>query len=154
MSALRFHVDDLSGAAVRSLIAQHLTGMHSHSPAESVHALDLDALRHPDVTFWSAWVGDQLAGCAALKRIDAARVELKSMRVAEAFLGRGIGRALLEHLIAEARARGATSMWLETGTAPAFVPAQRLYASAGFEMCGPFGEYREDPFSVFMMRAI
>lgn len=147
-------LDDLSGAAVRALIAHHLAGMRANSPMESVHALDLDTLRAPDVSFWSAWLGEELAGCGALKRIDAKRGELKSMRVADRFLGKGIGRALLEHLVAEARARGMTSLWLETGSSPAFEPALRLYERAGFVRTGPFGDYTDDPFSVFLTREI
>ena len=152
--ALRFVLDDLSGAAIRALIARHLDGMHASSPPESVHAFDVDRLRQPGVTFWSVWVGDDLAGCGALKVLDAERGELKSMRVADRFLGRGIGRAMLEYLTAEARARGLRSLWVETGSSPAFVPALRLYESAGFQRCGPFGDYREDPFSVFMTREL
>jgi len=151
---LRFVLDDLSGAATRALIARHLDGMHASSPPESVHAFDASRLRQPGVTFWSVWVGEDLAGCGALKILDADRGELKSMRVADAFLGQGIGRAMLEHLTAEARARGLRSLWIETGSSPAFVPALRLYESAGFRRCGPFGDYREDPFSVFMTREL
>jgi putative acetyltransferase len=151
---LRFHLDDLTGAPTRALIARHLAGMHENSPPESVHAFDVDKLRQPGVTFWSAWLGDDIAGCGALKRLDAQRGEIKSMRVADAFLGRGVGRAILEHLIAEAKARGMRSLWLETGSAPAFIPALRLYESAGFARCGPFADYKEDPFSVFMTREI
>jgi len=151
---LRFVLDDLSGTAIRALITRHLDGMHASSPPESVHAFDVDRLRQPGVTFWSVWVGDELAGCGALKVLDADRGELKSMRVADRFLGRGIGRAMLEHLTAEARARGLRSLWIETGSSPAFVPALRLYETAGFERCGPFGDYREDPFSVFMTRTL
>ncbi|MBM3217403.1 MAG: GNAT family N-acetyltransferase [Candidatus Rokubacteria bacterium] len=151
---LRFHLDDLTGAPTRALIARHLAGMHEHSPPESVHAFDVDKLRQPGVTFWSAWLGDDIAGCGALKRLDAQRGEIKSMRVADAFLGRGVGRAMLEHLMAEAKARGMRSLWLETGSAPAFIPALRLYESAGFVRCGPFEDYEEDPFSVFMTREI
>ena len=153
-SPLRFVLDDLSGGPTRALIARHLAGMHASSPPESVHAFDVDRLRQPGVTFWSVWVGDDLAGCGALKVLDSERGELKSMRVHDAFLGQGIGRAMLEHLTAEARARGLRSLWIETGSAPAFVPALRLYESAGFRRCGPFGDYREDPFSVFMSREI
>lgn len=152
--ALRFVLDDLSGAPIGALIARHLDGMHASSPPESVHAFDVDRLREPQVTFWSVWVGDDLAGCGALKVLDAERGELKSMRVADPFLGRGIGRAMLEHLTGEARARGLRSLWIETGSSPAFVPALRLYESAGFERCGPFGDYRQDPFSVFMTREL
>jgi putative acetyltransferase len=151
---VRFVLDDLSGAPTRALIARHLAGMHANSPPESVHAFDVDKLRHPGVTFWSAWVGEEIAGCGALKVLDAERGELKSMRVADGYAGRGIGRAILEHLMAEARAQGLRSLWLETGSATAFIPALRLYESAGFRRCGPFGEYRPDPFSVFMRREI
>ncbi len=151
---LRFTIDDLSGEPIRALIARHLSGMRSHSPPESVHAFDVDNLRQPDVTFWSVWVGDEIAGCGALKRLDAERGEIKSMRVADAFLGRGIGKAILEHLISEARARGMRSLWLETGSALAFIPALRLYERAGFSRCGPFDGYADDPFSVFMTRTV
>ena len=149
-----FRLDDLTGAATRALIALHLAGMHESSPPESVHAFGIEKLRAPGVTFWSAWVGDELAGCGALKELDAKRGELKSMRVADAFRGKGIGRAILEHLVAEARARGMTSLWLETGSAEAFTPALRLYETAGFRRCGPFEGYVEDPFSVFMTREL
>ena len=151
---LHFLVDDLSGAAIRALIARHLAGMHASSPASSVHAFDVERLRQPGVTFYSAWLGDALAGCGALQRLDDARGELKSMRVADAFLGRGVGRAILLHLVAEARALGLVSLWLETGSTAPFTPALRLYESAGFVRCGPFGGYSDDPFSVFMTRAI
>jgi putative acetyltransferase len=149
-----FHIDDLTGAPIRALIAQHLAGMHEHSPPESVHAFDIDKLRAPDVTFWSAWVAEELAGCGALKRLDDARGEIKSMRVADAFLGKGVGRAILLFLIDQARARGMRSLWLETGSAPAFAPALGLYESEGFVRCGPFDGYVEDPFSVFMTREV
>ena len=152
--ALTFRIDDLTGAATRSLIARHLAGMHASSPRESVHAFDVDKLRAPDVTVWSVWLGDEIAGCGALKILDASSGELKSMRVADAYLGRGIGRAILEHLVAAARARGLHRLWLETGSSAPFVPALRLYESAGFVRCGPFGGYIDDPFSVFMTRAL
>ena len=151
---LTIRVDDLTGAPTRALIARHLAGMHENSPPESVHAFDVDKLRQPGVTFWSAWLGEDIAGCGALKRLDALRGEIKSMRVADAFLGRGICRAILEHLIAQARAQGMRSLWLETGSAAAFIPALRLYESAGFIRCGPFEDYTDDPFSVFMTREI
>ncbi len=151
---IEIRVDDLTGEATRALIAFHLDGMHDTSPAESVHALDIDGLRHPSVTFWSAWIDGELAGIAALKSIDAERGELKSMRVDDRFRGSGVGRALLRHLVAEARERGMTSLWLETGSPDDFVPAQRLYESEGFTRCGPFEGYTDDPFSVFMTRAL
>ena len=151
---LRFRLDDLTGEPTRALIARHLAGMRQNSPADSVHAFDVDALRQPDVTFWSAWLDDDIAACGALKTLDERRGELKSMRVADRFLGRGVGRAMLEHLIGEAKARGMTSLWLETGSAEAFTPALRLYESAGFRRCGPFDGYAADAFSIFMTRAI
>jgi putative acetyltransferase len=154
MPHIEIRVDDLAGEAIRALIAFHLDGMHDTSPPESVHALDIDGLRHPSITFWSAWIGGELAGIAALKSIDAERGELKSMRVDDRFRGSGVGRALLRHLIAEARRRGMTSLWLETGSPDDFVPAQRLYESEGFTRCGPFEGYTDDPFSVFMTRAL
>ena len=128
--------------------------MRSNSPPESVHAFDIDKLRQPDVTFWSVWIGDEVVGCGALKTLDAERGEVKSMRVADAHLGRGIGRAILDHILAEARSRGMRSLWLETGSVAAFTPALRLYESAGFVRCGPFDGYTDDPFSVFMNRSI
>ena len=151
---IEIRLDDLTSEATQTLIAAHLSGMHESSPPESVHALDVDRLRHPSVTFWSAWIDGTLAGIGALKSLDHERGELKSMRVADGFRGTGVGRALLRHIVAEARERGMTSLWLETGSTPDFAPAQRLYESEGFVVCGPFEGYRDDPFSVFMTRAL
>jgi putative acetyltransferase len=151
---LVFAPDDLSAVATRELVAHHLTGMHASTPAESVFALDVDGLRHPDVTFFSARVGDEVVAIGALKTLDAANGELKSMRVADAHLGTGAGRAMLRHLLAEARTRGMRTVWLETGSPDDFVPARRLYESEGFTECGPFGDYPENPFSIFMTRAL
>ena len=154
MPTIDIRVDDLSGEATRSLITRHLAGMHDSSPAESVHALDVDDLRHPSVTFWSAWIDDDLAGIGALKTLDAERGELKSMRVDDRFRGTGVGRALLVHILSAARECRLTSLWLETGVTEDFAPARRLYESAGFTGCGPFDQYTDDPFSVFMTRAL
>lgn len=151
---LEIRIDDLSGAATRALVAAHLSGMHDSSPPESVHALDHDGLRHPSVVFWSAWVDGDLAGIGALKTLDEERGELKSMHVDDRFRGGGVGRALLRHIVAQARARGMTSLWLETGTPADFLPAQRLYESEGFVRCGPFDGYVDDPFSLFMTKAL
>jgi putative acetyltransferase len=151
---LAFRRDDLSGEPTQALVRRHLAGMHEDSPPESVHALDIDKLRGPGVAFWSAWDGEAIVCCGALKRIDERRGELKSMRVADAYLGKGAGRAMLDHLIAEARASGLTSLWLETGSPASFIPAIRLYESAGFSRCGPFEGYHDDPFSIFMTRII
>lgn len=151
---LTFRRDDLSGEAVRALVARHLAGMHENSPACYVSAFDIDRLLRPGVTFWSVWDGGTIAGMGALKQLDGKAGELKSMRVADAYLGNGVGRAMLRHLIDQARAQGMNSLWLETGSGPAFVPAHRLYESEGFEYCGAFGDYQENLFSRFMRRGV
>ena len=152
--SIEIRQDDLLGLPTRELITRHLRGMHENSPPESVHAFDIDQLRDPAVTFWSAWIHGNIAGCGALKRIDEERGEIKSMRVHDAFLGRGVGQAILDRIISEARSLGMRSLWLETGSAAAFLPAIRLYESNGFSQCGPFDGYIDDPFSVFKMRSI
>lgn len=147
---MRIEIDDLTRPAIHALLNEHLQSMYALSPPESVHALDLSKLRSPDITFWSAWEGDELLGCGALKELNPSHGELKSMRTPQAIRRRGAGRAILEHALGVARARGYERLSLETGTVEAFVPAQRLYASVGFEVCGPFADYREDPYSLFM----
>lgn len=154
MTEIAFRADDLSGEPTRALIARHLQAMRAYSPPESVHALDVDGLRKPRVMFWSGWSGGEIVCMGALKRLDATRGEIKSMRVADAWLGRGMGRAMLDHIIAEARAMGLASLWLETGTPDPFWPARKLYESAGFRYCEPFEGYVLDPLSVFMTREI
>ncbi|CAM3768861.1 N-acetyltransferase YsnE [Bordetella tumulicola] len=124
--------------------------MYELSPPESVHALDLEKLRKPGITFWTAWKDTQLLGCGALKELDSKHGEIKSMRTPKALRRQGAGRAILAHIIEAARSRGYERLSLETGTMQAFQPAQRLYQSVGFTYCGPFGEYAEDPNSVFM----
>jgi putative acetyltransferase len=146
---LRVVVDDLSGPEVALLLADHLDSMRELSPACSVHALDLARLRSPEVTFWSAWVGADLAGCGALKELDPRRGEVKSMRTAPAYLRRGVAGAVLAEIVAESRARGYDELLLETGTGAAFAAAHGLYERHGFEPCGPFAEYADDPFSRF-----
>lgn len=146
--------DDLSGPEIRALLAEHLQDMHANSPPESVHALDLDGLRRPEVSFWTAWAGDELLGCAALKELDPAHGEVKSMRTARQRRRGGVGRALLAHIVAEARTRAYARLSLETGSMEAFAPARRLYESFGFGYCAPFGTYRPDPNSVFMTREL
>lgn len=146
--------DDLTGDEIRALVTEHLTHMHSLSPAESVHALDVTTLQSPGVTMFSAWDGTSLGGMAALKRLDAHGGEIKSMRTTAAARGRGAGRALLQHIVDVARAEGLVSLSLETGSEEEFLPARALYASEGFVECAPFGDYRADPLSVFMTRAL
>jgi putative acetyltransferase len=144
--------DDLRGAQIQNLLQEHLQSMTLYSPAGSIHALDLDALRRPEVTFWAAWEGDKLLGCGALMELDPRHGEIKSMRTARTQLRKGVARAMLTHIIDEARRRGYTRLSLETGSNPAFMPAQELYASFGFDYCEPFAQYRPDPYSVFMTR--
>ncbi len=146
--------DDLSGAAIRALLEQHFAGMLANSPAGSCHFLDFDGLNAPDVTFWSIHEGDRLAGCGALKMLDAAHGEIKSMRTADAFLRRGVAARMLEHIIAEAQHRGVGRLSLETGSGAAFEPAIALYRRYGFADCPPFACYKPDPFSRFMTREI
>ena len=146
--------DDLSGPEIRALLAEHLANMHAITPRESVHALDLDGLRRPEITFWTAWSDGALAGCGALKEIDAGHGEIKSMRTANAHRRRGVGRAVLDHIVGEARRRGYARLSLETGAMREFEPARTLYARAGFAPCPPFAGYRDDPNSVFMTLAL
>jgi putative acetyltransferase len=151
---LTFHEDDLTGAEVRALVARHLKGMEENSPPGTCYAFDVDALKQPGVTLWSAWDGAALIGMGGLKTIDRDNGELKSMRVADRFLGKGAGRAILEHLVAEARARKLSVLWLETGSSDGFAAALKLYESAGFRYCGPFFDYTDNGFSRFMTRAL
>jgi putative acetyltransferase len=147
---MRILEDDLTGPAITALLSRHFESMFEHSPPESCHVLPIDRLRVPEISFWSVWIDDELAGCGALKEIDPAHGEIKSMRTADTFLKRGVGAAVLQHIIAEARARGYRRLSLETGTPAAFDPARRLYARHGFTECPPFGDYVVDPYSVFM----
>lgn len=147
-------VDDLSGPRIAAFLDEHVQQMRAITPPESKFALDLDALRTPEITFWSVWDGDDLVGCAALKRLDAGHAELKSMRTAPARLRGGIGSTLLAHVIAEARARGFTRLSLETGTHEFFGPARKLYEKFGFEYCAPFADYRPSPHNTFMTRTL
>lgn len=146
--------DDLRGPAILALLAEHLHHMREISPPGSVHALDLDGLRAPGLSFWTAWDGAELLGCGALKALDATHGEIKSMRTAAAHRRKGVSRAMLQHVLAEADRRGYLRVSLETGAQAAFLPARRLYESAGFTACGPFGAYVDDPHSVFMTRVL
>lgn len=151
---LRFRIDSLDGPEIVALLNEHLEDMYRISPPESVHALDLEKLRAPVITFWSAWTGDVLAGCVALNKLDAGHGEIKSMRTTTAQRRRGVGAALLEHVLEQAHARGLRRLSLETGTQPEFAPARALYARYGFVPCEPFGDYVQDPCSTFMTRAL
>lgn len=147
---MQFRVDDLRGPEIADLLGAHVAFCMVSSPPESTHVLDLDALRSPAITFWSAWDGASLLGCAALKALDACHGEIKSMHTAVRHRGRGVALGLLEHVVAEARSRSYRRLSLETGSMDAFAPARILYARFGFVICAPFADYRFDPNSVFM----
>ena len=151
---MKIEIDDLTRPAIHALLNEHLRSMHALSPPGSVHALDLESLRRPEITFWTAWDGPLLLGCGALMELSSTHGEVKSMRTPEAQRRTGTGRALLVHIIATARSRGYDRLSLETGSMAAFVPARRLYESAGFTETGPFGAYVEDPNSTFMTLAL
>ncbi|MER5636244.1 GNAT family N-acetyltransferase [Kitasatospora sp. NPDC002227] len=155
---MRIVVDDLSGPEIAEFLAEHLREMRSISPPESKHALDLDGLRRPEVTFWSVLDetadGPELVGCGALKQLGEGHAELKSMRTGARRKRSGVASLLLSHIIAQARSLGCTRLSLETGSAEFFRPARELYRKFGFEECGPFGEYRPDPHSTFMTRPL
>jgi putative acetyltransferase len=144
----------LNDPRVVALLQAHLTRARAETARGSAHALDLSGLQAPEVTFWSAWEGDTVVGVGALRRLSTDHGEVKSMHTAEAARGRGVGTAMLRHIMAEARARGMTWLSLETGSWPYFAPARALYARHGFVECPPFGDYREDPNSVFMTLAL
>lgn len=146
--------DDVSSAEVQSLIAEHLSGMHSSSPPGHVHALAIESLRATSVTFWTAWVDGILGGCGALKELDSHTGEVKSMRTRSAFLRRGVGQAVLDEIVRTARRRGYSRLLLETGTGKAFEPAHALYRRNGFDWSGPFGEYSATDFNVFMAKVL
>ncbi len=145
-------VDDLSSPEILQLLREHLQGVALHSPPESIHALDLAALRKPEITFWSAWQDAELMGCGAIKELNSRHGEIKSMRTVSLHLRKGVAAALMRHILDEARRRAYQRLSLETGSMEAFAPARRLYASFGFKPCGPFADYVEDPYSVFMTR--
>ena len=147
-------VDDLRGPGIAEFLHAHVRQMQEITPLENAYALDLDGLRRPGITFWSAVEGDDIVGCAALKRLDDTHAELKSMRTAPARTRSGIASRLLEHVLAEARRDGYQRMSLETGTAEFFLPARRLYEKHGFGYCDPFGDYEPSPHNTFMTRAL
>ncbi len=147
---MRIERDDLSRPAVHALLQEHLDNMHALSPPEQVFALDLARLRVPEITFWTAWDGDTLLGCGALKELSPVHGEIKSMRSPARLRGRGAGKAILAHIVQTARDRHYTRLSLETGTHPDFGAAHALYRRFGFVDAGPFADYKEDPHSVFM----
>ncbi len=154
ISRLQIREDDLTGKNIADLLREHLENMHEITPPESVHALDIEALRSPDITFWTAWDGEELLGCGALKELDSRSGEIKSMRTVKAHRRRGVASKILEQIIKEAQRRGYDCLNLETGVIPEFASARALYTRYGFEYRGPFGEYIDDPNSVFMTKKL
>ena len=151
---MRIEVDDLRRPEIHALLEEHLRNMRAITPPESVHALDLDRLRTPDITFWSVWDGAALLGCGALKELDLGHGEIKSMRTPATARRRGAARAILRHIIGVANSRGYVRLSLETGAQAFFKPAHTLYESFGFVRCGPFGDYTDDANSVYMTLAL
>ena len=147
---MRIEIDDLSRPQVHALLNEHLANMFELSPPENVFALNVTKLQAPDITFWTVWESEVLLGCGALKELSATHGEVKSMRTPKALRRRGAGRAVLAHIIEVAKQRGYETLSLETGSNPAFLPAQRLYQTFGFAYSGPFGSYQANPNSVFM----
>lgn len=143
--------DDLRDARVLALLNQHLQDMADASPPGSDHTLDVSGLQAPDITFWTVWEDTSLLGCGALKALDADTGELKSMRTEDRHRGKGVGSKILEHIVDVSRKRKYRRLLLETGAAVEFKPAHAFYEKHGFVYCGPFGEYRKDPFSRFMV---
>lgn len=151
---MEIKMDDLTGSKVQALIQEHLQGMFDNTPAESVHALNLDGLKGPEITFWSAWEEDELLGCGAIKELDDTHCEIKSMRTSSAHLRKGVARKILEHILSVAKERNYQRLSLETGSTESFEPARKLYESVGFQYCKPFSDYTEDPLSSFMTKEI
>lgn len=142
--------DDLSSPDIISLLQEHLDDMYATSPPESVHALDIDALKKSDISFFSAWHGQDLLGCAAIKQHNSSLAELKSMRTSKIARGKGVASNLLQHIVETAITAGYEKIALETGTQQYFEAARNLYHKFGFRQCEPFAQYEEDPNSVFM----
>lgn len=151
---MEIKVDNLTNLDVIELIKEHLYNMSLQSPPESVHALDLNNLRKPDITFWSMWEQGELLGIGALKELDSQHGEIKSMRTSSKHLRKGVAKRMLEYIIEEAKKRNYNRISLETGSMAAFLPAQRLYESSGFQYCPPFSNYVEDPNSLFMTKEL
>lgn len=147
-------IDELTDTRIHDLLNVDLQNMKAISPPKSVHALDLDKLKEPSITFWTAWEENELFGCGALKKLDPKHAEVKSMRTESKHLRKGVARRILAHMLNQAESRGYGQVSLETGSRDEFEPARQLYASLGFEFCGLFADYINDPNSVFMTKEI
>ena len=152
MKEVQIRLDDLTGSQIKALLLRHLDEMRAASPPESVHALDLDGLRQPEITFWSIWDGEQLLGCGALKELDKQHGEIKSMHVHSDARGKGIAEKMLGHILQTARQRGYKRLSLETGSMKEFRPARKLYEKHGFAQCPVFGDYKPDVNSICMSK--
>jgi putative acetyltransferase len=152
--AMLIRPDDLRGPEIAALLRAHLDYAIAHTPPESIHVLDLDRLRVPEISFWTAWDGPELLGCGALRALNATEGEVKSMHIAARHRGKGVGTAMLRHILAEARRRRYARLYLETGAYGGFAPARALYVKEGFVPCGRFGDYADDPNSAFMVREL
>ncbi|MED4038468.1 GNAT family N-acetyltransferase [Niallia taxi] len=147
-------IDDLRGPEIAALLEDHLHSMTLHSPPESIHALDLEELRKPEITFWSAWENGELLGCGALKELDKNHAEVKSVKTASAHLRKGVAQQIMLHILEVAKTRGYTRLSLETGSMEAFLPARKLYEALGFSYCDPFADYILDENSMFMTKTL
>ena len=148
---MRIVEDDLTGPEIAALLGEHGRRMAATSPPESNHTLEIDALRSPRITLWTAWEGPELLGCCGLKALDETSGEIKSMRTADAHLGKGVAMRFLRYIVRVSRDRGYERLYLETGTTPDFEPAHALYTKFGFVECGPFADYVVDDFSRYMV---
>lgn len=151
---MKIKVDNLESIELRQLLQEHHEDMMKYSPPKSVHALDISSLKSPDITFWTLWINDELAGCGALKKLNNKHAELKSMRTSQRFLRKGVASKLLTHILEMAKKQSFEKISLETGTKEVFVPAQQLYQRFGFEVCEPFSTYKKDPYSMFLTKSI
>ena len=151
---MEIRLDDLRTPEIIRLLEEHVAHLRTLSPPCSVHALDVERLRKPEITFWSVWDGKELVGCGALKELDRTHGEIKSMRTVAAHLRKGVASKMVTHILDEAKRRGYRCLSLETGSTDDFAPAQTLYTGFGFKPCGPFADYKEDPFSLYMTREL
>lgn len=151
---MKIIVDDLTGPEIAELLSYHAQDMFRHTPPESVHTLDIETLRGPDITFWSVWSERELMGCGALKDLGGGHGELKSMRTADGHTRKGVAAKILNHIEAVARQMGMTRLSLETGSMIAFEPARQLYLRFGYTECAPFADYEEDPHSIHMTKVL
>ena len=151
---MKIKLDDLAGKEIAELLAKHLREMRAVSPPESTHALDLNELRKPEISFWTVWIENSLAGCGAIKELDESHAEIKSMHTALEYRNQGVAKQLLKYIIEEAKRRNYRKLSLETGAMAFFEPARQLYLKFGFVYCAPFASYKEDPNSVFMTKEL